>query len=326
VTPSHYSDKKPILKDWQNRINSISSVLFGRNVFSLRYAIARLLQKEKIDIVYAQYGMVGVAMQPICKLAGVNLVVHFHGYDASIYKILEKSKEDYLKLSKEATRIIAVSNAMVKTLKDIGMSAEKILLAPYGANPEFFRLTPNFKSDTFLSVGRFTNKKAPHLTILAFKKVLEEFPNARLRMAGDGNLLEPARDIVQGLGIKSSVDFLGSISHMQVMNEMQNCLAIVQHSKVAENGDSEGTPNVVIEAGAAGLPVISTYHAGIPDVVINGETGLLVAERDVDGMAEAMKKVFIHRTYASNLGQNARKRVCEHFSIERYISSLRSII
>ena len=131
-------------------------------------------------------------------------------------------------------------------------------------------------------------KKAPHLVLATFARVLRECPDARLHFIGDGALLGVCRDLAAALGIDHAVTFLGAQPHDIVEREMRQARALVQHSVIASNGDSEGTPVAILEAGAMGLPVVATRHAGIPDVVADGVTGFLVEERDVCGMATHM--------------------------------------
>ena len=107
---------------------------------------------------------------------------------------------------------------------------------------------------------------------------------------------------------------------------MRRARMFVQHSVEASSGDSEGTPVSIMEAGASGLPVVSTYHGGIPDVVIHDETGLLVKERDVAGMAHHMVRLLADRALARKFGHAARQRVEMHFSATRSIECLWTII
>lgn len=107
---------------------------------------------------------------------------------------------------------------------------------------------------------------------------------------------------------------------------MKNSIAFVQHSIQAIDGDSEGTPTAIIEASAASLPVISTKHAGIPEVVIDGETGLLVEEHDVAGMAEAMSTLLENKTLARKMGAAGKTRVKKYYSMGKHIERLTKII
>ena len=100
----------------------------------------------------------------------------------------------------------------------------------------------------------------------------------------------------------------------------------MQHSVRASDGDSEGTPVAVLEAGAAGLPVVATRHAGIMDVVVDGETGLLVDEGDVDGMARCMVQLAREPDVAARLGEKARNHIVAEFSMDDRLGRLWNVI
>ncbi len=160
----------------------------------------------------------------------------------------------------------------------------------------------------------------------AFADVHRVFPTARLRMVGDGPLFDECQDLAKSLKIEDAVAFLGAQSHEVVQEEMRGARCFVQHSLEASNGDCEGTPLGILEAGASGLPVVSTRHAGIADVVIEDETGFLVDERDVKGMAENMIRLAQDSELAGRLGREARKRIANCFSEERSLGRLSEII
>ena len=249
---------------------------------------ARFLVREKIAVVLAEYGTTGAFIAPSCQDAKIPLIVHFHGFDASRHSTLEEFKESYQRMFSVASKVIAVSQAMGNKLVALGCPADKLLINPYGPDPSFFEVKPNYAANDVLAVGRLTEKKAPHLLLLAFQGVLREFPNLRLCVIGDGEMRGVCEDLAAGLGIKGSVRFEGAVCPATVRERMAASFLFVQHSVTARDGDSEGTPVAVLEAGAAGLPVVSTRHAGIPEVVIPGETGFLVEERDVAGMMAAI--------------------------------------
>ena len=163
-------------------------------------------------------------------------------------------------------------------------------------------------------------------TILAFSKVLVKFPEAKLVIGGDGNLLEVCKNLVHYLKIRNNVLLPGALSQEEFSYYLQNSLAFVQHSITAINGDQEGTPVAILEASAAGLPVISTKHAGIPDVIIDGETGFLVEEHDVDGMAEKMIQLMENKLLAKELGVNGKERIKKYFTLEKYLQTLDELI
>ena len=145
-------------------------------------------------------------------------------------------------------------------------------------------------------------------------------------MVGDGPLLGVCRDISQTLGIDHAVTFFGALDHEQIAGEMRRARAFVQHSIVASDGDSEGTPVAILEAGAAGLPVVATRHAGIADVVRRGETGYLVDEGDVAGMAERMIELARDPALAEELGRNAANHIRRYFKMEQSIRRLSRVL
>jgi colanic acid/amylovoran biosynthesis glycosyltransferase len=151
-------------------------------------------------------------------------------------------------------------------------------------------------------------------------------PDARLVMIGDGPLLDASKRLAQAMHIDYTVDFRGAQPHQDVASTMQRVRAFVQHSLRPSDGDSEGTPVAILEASASGLPVISTRHAGIPDVVIGGETGILVDESNVDSMAQAMIRIAQDPQLAMQMGQAGRRRIENAFSMEKSIDNLWEII
>jgi glycosyltransferase involved in cell wall biosynthesis len=209
----------------------------------------------------------------------------------------------------------------------LGVPENKVYHNPYGVDMSLFAAAaPADNPPIFLAVGRFVNKKAPYLTLMAFSEVAKCVPEARLTMVGSGELMEPCQRLARVLGIADAVDFRGICSHIEVAALMQASRAFVQHSVQAFNGDSEGTPVAILEASASGLPVISTRHAGIPDVVVDGETGILVDEGDVNGMTRAMVLLAKDSQLASRMGQAARQRIEAYFSMEKSIGNLWVII
>ncbi len=290
-------------------------------------AYLKVFQRHQVEAVLAEYGETGVAVMDACRLAGVPLIVHFHGYDASVKTVLEANAETYPRMLKQAAAVIAVSLAMQRKLVLLGASEEKVHYNPYGIDCSQFRgADPARAHPVFVSVGRFVEKKAPQITLRAFADMHRDYPEAQLRMIGDGPLWSESLKLAGDLGISDAVTFLGAQSPATVQKEMRGARAFVQHSVEATNGDCEGTPVGILEAGASGLPVVSTRHAGIPDIVIDGETGLLVDEHDVEGMAAHMLHLARDPELAASLGQSARRRVEENFTMEQSVNRLWKVI
>ena len=281
----------------------------------------------RADVVLAEYGTAGVRVLEACRRANVPLVVHFHGADASKHDVLRRYGAAYRQMFNQAKAVVAVSRAMQRQLIGLGCPSEKVIYIPYGVDCEQFTgARPGGAPPRFLAVGRMVEKKAPNLTLAAFARALNQRPDARLRMVGSGELFDMCRDLATSMGIEHAVSLLGVQPHEIVREEMLQARAFVQHSMTAPGGDSEGTPVAILEASAAGLPVVSTRHAGIPDVVVEGETGFLVDEGDTDGMARHLVALANDPGLADELGRNAAQHVRRHFTVTHSIGRLARVL
>ncbi len=289
--------------------------------------VLRILRAHNIDVVLAEYGHVGIIAHELLKEAKIPLVVHFHGIDAYKKILLKQRKQAYQEMFSYSRGIIAVSQDMRQQLIGLGASAEKVFYNTYGVDVNrFIQTTPSSSGPHLLAVGRFVDKKAPYLTILAFQKVLREVPEAQLTMLGDGPLLGVCINIVKSLQIEQSVHLPGAVDHDQVASLMQKTRAFVQHSIVALSGDSEGTPNTILEAGASGIPVVSTKHAGIKDVIEHDKTGFLVEEGDIEGMAHYIVQLLRDNALADRMGQAAYAYIRENHRLDQSLDRLRGIL
>jgi colanic acid/amylovoran biosynthesis glycosyltransferase len=288
--------------------------------------IKRYIKEHHIDVVMAEYGTAGSFITPICKNLDIPLLVHFHGFDASRKDTLNNFKKGYELMFSYATKIIVVSNAMKQALVGQGCPEKKLVLNTYGPHPYYLNIEPNLESNFIISVGRHTYKKAPYLTILAFQKVLKKHPHLKLKMIGDGELFDVSKNLVKSLGLENNIILLGGLERKEIVKHLEKAFLFLQHSIVASNGDSEGTPVGIIEAMAAGLPVVSTRHAGIPDVVIENKTGFLVDEGDINTMAKAIIKLAENRKLLSEFGTNGKVLIEKNFTLEKHINILNDII
>jgi glycosyltransferase involved in cell wall biosynthesis len=295
-----------------------------------RYAEAKALinswKKNKIDVILAEYGTTAAIYLDAIQASGIPLVIHFHGYDATAYKTIEEFNKEYERMFAYASSVIVVSKVMYGKVLELGCPEHKLVKNTYGPNDLFFELKPKFSKPQFIAIGRFTDKKAPYYTILAFKKVLKLFPEAKLIMAGDGHLLNSCENLVGYFGMANSVEFVGVITPTEFCAYLEESLAFVQHSITAKSGDMEGTPLAVLESSAAGLPIISTFHAGIPDVIIHKETGLLVKEHDVEKMTAHMVKILSDKSYAKQMGAKGRENISKNFSMKKHIDKIDEIL
>lgn len=301
----------------------IKSVTGIRNNFFSHYGIKKFLTTNKIDVVLANYGLTATHLMPVCKALTIPLVVIFHGHDAGDKKLVRTYRDRYQKLFSCASAIVAVSHDIRNKLIALGADPEKVTVISCGVDTQKFTPASPPKDKIFLSVARFVEKKGPLYTLRAFHEVWKKYPHARLVMAGAySGLYKKCKQLTESLDMHEAVSFLGILSHDQVVEWMNKSFAFVQHSVTASNGDTEGTPVGILEAAAAGLPVVSTVHGGIPQAVLHEVTGLLVKERDVAAMAACMIRLLENPTLVTTMRQAARKHIIEHYDQHDQIRKL----
>jgi len=290
-------------------------------------SLARVLHRTRIDVALAEYGITGAEILDACRLAGIPLVAYFYGFEAWRTSLVEQHLPAYRRLFAGAAAIVAVSDSIRRRLLDWGAPADKVHHIVCGADPERFAgAAPESAACHFVAVGRFTAKKAPQLTLRAFGAAAAVEPAARLSMVGDGPLLHATRRLAAELGLEDRVSFLGVRPPDEVARLFRAARAFVQHSVTAADGDREGTPVAILEAQMAGLPVVSTRHSGIPEIVVDGETGLLVDEGDAAAMGKAMTKLAQDPALAGRLGRNARARALNLYSLDGSLADLTHVL
>jgi glycosyltransferase involved in cell wall biosynthesis len=192
--------------------------------------------------------------------------------------------------------------------------------------PDLLRACPGEADCRFVMVGRLTEKKAPFISLIAFAEVVRIHNDAHIDVVGDGPLKEACIQLCKGLGISSHVTFHGAKPHREALEILSKARCFVQHSVTAPSGDREGTPVGVLEAMGMGLPVVTTQHGGIVDIVDNGITGMLVEEYNMDGMAKAMLSYADDGVLAKQVGDKARGAVNANWTSEKSIGRLWKII
>lgn len=174
-------------------------------------------------------------------------------------------------------------------------------------------------ADRILYVGNLVPGKGVDVLIAAFAAIARRRPSSELIVVGDGPMLQALRDRARECGVEERVTFRGRLTHSQLPGEMQAATMLTLPSY------SEGTPRVVMEAMAAGIPVVASRVGGIPDMVDDGVTGYLVPPGDRHALAAAIERVLADPDWAATAGARARAVVCERFTLERHLAAMEAL-
>jgi glycosyltransferase involved in cell wall biosynthesis/SAM-dependent methyltransferase len=254
-------------------------------------------------------------------------VVSFHGYDGSA-TLRIKGADVYAALFARADRITTPSAFMKEALIRHGCPPEKLVVHHYGKDVAAFAPTPRpggRRPTRLLTVARFVEKKGLEYALAAFAKARAGL-DVEYRIVGYGPLAPALEALARELGAADKVRFLGQLTNDAVRQEMAQADVFALTSVTASNGDQEGVPVSLIEAQALGLPVISSRHAGIPELVVHGETGFLAAERDVDEIAGYMRALFKNPAIRATFAANARERVLREFDLDKLNDALADLL
>ncbi len=279
-----------------------------------RKRIVEFLQKHQVEVMLAEWLDLGWKYIEICQELGIRMYGRALGYDTA--SRLRESNwvaryQDYNKTD----GIITVHTLGKTRLEEIGVKCP-IWVVPCGGEVRSV-LPEHVQGEVvrLLAVGRLTAKKAPRILIESFEKALAQEPNMTLDMIGGGELLEDTRGFVKERNLESKITVHGGQNSQYVLDAFMNADLYVQHSVVDPvNFDEEGLPVSILEAMGAGLAVVSTRHAGIPDAVVHGETGLLVEERDSNAMADAIITLVRDPERRKAMAEAGFKRAHQSFS------------
>lgn len=287
--------------------------------------LIRFFRQHQVAVILTEFGGSGCMMQPVAEKAGIPIFSYFRGSDASVSLKTWNTRYSYRKLIPKTDGIIAVSAHLLKNLENIGVTHSNVHVIPSGVVTEWF--VPGEKDENLLlSVGRLVKKKSPELTIRAFSRIAEKYPDVRLEIIGEGDLLELCQELVQTLGLSNRVVFWGAQPHEVVREKLSRAAIFLQHSVTTPDGNTEGLPTAIQEALSAGAVVISTRHGGIPDAVEEGVSGFLVDEFDLDSYVESIETVLGNPQMRREMSRHARERALDRFDSKKLLTKLENIL
>jgi colanic acid/amylovoran biosynthesis glycosyltransferase len=305
-------------------LRSLNVFKYGRQAasFNLLFQIIPFLDKGPYDIIHCHFGPSGniaVLLKEVGAIRG-KVITAFHGYDLSSY-IGKNGNRVYEKLFKKGELFLPISRRWKKKLINLGCPKGKVLVHRMGIDVGRLgflqrKIRKSVKIN-ILSVARLVEKKGVHYGIEAVAKVVKRYPFVQYEIAGDGPLKRDLVGLIDKLDIDENVKLLGWKQQNEISELMSHADILLAPSVTGKEGDQEGIPVVLMEAMARGLPVISTYHSGIPELVQDGRSGFLLRERDIDALAEKLEHLITHPEMRDQMGAEGRKYVEENYNIDK---------
>jgi colanic acid/amylovoran biosynthesis glycosyltransferase len=287
--------------------------------------IRRIIHGRNIDVLHFHFGTDAGMYYRVMKEAHIPCVVSFYGYDCSSFphrmfgygtRFLQRRVFPY------ATRILAMTEDMKRDLLKIGCPENKIAVHYYGTDvPRFVvgdRQYVEKETVQILILCSLSPQKGHAFLLQSIAGLVRSgVKNLHLRIVGEGMLEESLKRSVVDEGLDEYVTFVGCLDYAspEMLTELR-CADVFVHPSVTHKGIKEGIPGAVVEAMSAGLPVISTYHAGIASVMEDGTTGLLVREWDVGGLSKAIERLMSSRELREQLGTQASVHALKNLDLK----------
>ncbi len=272
------------------------------------------------DVIYASWlvpgGFIGAV---VARLTNTPLVIHLHGSDVFVaerYKILRPAIRFTLST---AQHVIACSADLATRVTRLGFPHERVTVVPYGVDIERYAqampacLAGCESQNVVMGMGRLVSKKGFTYLLRSVPFVLERFPNTCFVIAGEGDLRPELEALARRAGVQEHVMLVGHIPWDQTPEYLKAADVFVVPSIQDEAGNIDGLPTVLLEAMAAGCAIVASCIAGIPEVIRDGENGLLVPPKDEVALAEKICLLLGNKDLRQQLGEAAQKTVATRY-------------
>jgi colanic acid/amylovoran biosynthesis glycosyltransferase len=287
------------------------------------YSVIPLLGKRPTyDIIQCHFGLLGrkgMLLRDIGAIDG-SLVTAFHGVDIS-QNIRLLGEDAYNDLFQAGDLFLPACDHWRRRLIELGCDESRIIIHRMGIDIEKFAFTPRtgFQQGQvqLVTVARLTEKKGLEYSIRAVARALTHYADIRYTIIGSGPLKSKLEELIQELGLGGIVTLAGPKTREEIIKTLSQSHIFLHPSVTANDGDQEASPVSIQEAMAMGLPVVSTFHGGIPELVENGVSGFLVPERDAEALAEKLIYLIDHPEQWFDLSQAGRARIKRQHEINQ---------
>ena len=288
-----------------------------------------ILRRRHADLMHVYFGHTGVHLLPFIQRWPKPTVVSFHGMDVQPRDDQPGYADRLAELLRTVPLALARSRSLMDRLVALGCPPENVRLnrtgIPLDRFPQVSRDVPKNGAWRLVQACRLIEKKGLPVTLEAFAGFAAQYPLARLTIAGEGPMASQLSAMAERLGIAGNVDFRGFLGEGDLCRLYQESHFFLHPSQMTADHNQEGIPNAMLEAMATGLPVLATHHGGIPEAVEHGVTGILVAERDADGLRRELLALAADGDRYRAMGQAAAASVRAEFEQSAAITRLEAV-
>ncbi|MFA5087596.1 MAG: glycosyltransferase [Candidatus Omnitrophota bacterium] len=295
-------------------------------VFVRSFYFARIMRKHGITHIHAHWATMPTTS---AEIISVLLNIPF-SFTAHAWDIFLQSERSLRRKVQRAEFVVTCTRYNKDHLEKVmgGEAAGKIFLNYHGLDLQLFSLRDGRErlENIIIAVGRLVEQKGFEYLIRACGILKRQSVVFRCLIIGEGELKNRFEKLIDSLSLKGYVEMPGVITQAQIRKWLRKANVFVAPSVIAQNGDRDGIPNVILEAMALGVPVVASDVSGIPEVVINGETGLLVAPAQERELAKALERVLRQQVPLEDFKRNGRKKIEEEFDIKKNVGKLIEIM
>lgn len=272
------------------------------------------------DLVHSHFGNNGRRAATLKAVGALNapVVTTFHGHDIT-RDVIKNGPDSYNFLFVHGSLFLPVSNLWQQELIKLGCPEKKIRVHRMGIAVEDFAINTHSQKEvcTILTVARLVEKKGVTYAVSAMKKVVAVHNQVRYLIVGDGPLEAELQQQINETGLQDHVQMLGWKNQEEINTLTAGTDIFLLPSVTASSGDKEGVPVVLMEAMARAIPVVSTVHSGIPELVDTDKSGYLVPERDIDSLADRLISLIQQPQLREKMGHSGREKVLKEFNIRK---------
>lgn len=326
--PVELVPKKPrknfLRRYWLKHVRKLPA-LYYRGEFQ---GMMKIFRQRPADLLHIYFGHTGVHLLPFIKGWEKPCVVSFHGMDVQTRADKPEYESQLRELLQVVPLVLARSFSLRERLLALDCPPEKIRINRTGIPLEQFpfqnRPAPRAGAWRFVQACRLIPKKGLRTALMAFAQFVARFPQARFTIAGEGPMQRELEECVRELKLEGAVTLRGFLAQKELCALYAESHIFLHPSELTSDQNQEGIPNSMLEAMSTGLPVLATWHGGIPEAVENGVTGLLVRERDHAALFHTMLALTDVPERWAAFGRAASESVRANFERGKQIEKLES--